>query len=122
MGVRTFLLACHSIPASPLTQRPLFHRVPFEPPNTHPIAGGLANPTTYREYCEVDHIIPLSKGDGDDPSNMQWLPREQHQAKTRRDLGCDRPGVRERAVRRLVNLSPDNAPVWTRLSARPMGG
>ena len=36
--------------------------------------------------CEVDHIVPLSKGGRDDPSNMQWLPREQHQDKTRPDL------------------------------------
>jgi len=35
---------------------------------------------------EVDHIVPLSKGGRDKPSNMQWLPREQHQDKTRPDL------------------------------------
>ena len=36
--------------------------------------------------CEVDHIVPLSKGERDDPSNMQWLPKTQHQEKTKRDL------------------------------------
>ena len=39
------------------------------------------------DRCEVDHVVPLSKGGRDDPSNMEWLPREQHQDKTRRDLG-----------------------------------
>jgi hypothetical protein len=38
------------------------------------------------DQCEVDHIIPLSKGGRDDPSNMQWLPKREHQEKTRRDL------------------------------------
>ena len=38
------------------------------------------------DHCEVDHIVPLSRGGRDDPSNMQWLPRAQHQDKTRRDL------------------------------------
>lgn len=33
--------------------------------------------------CEVDHIIPLSRGGADDPSNMQWLPRDVHREKTR---------------------------------------
>lgn len=47
---------------------------------THPRPPGC-------DHCEVDHIIPLGKGGRDDPSNMQWLPREQHQDKTRRDLG-----------------------------------
>ena len=39
------------------------------------------------DRCEVDHIVPLSKGGQDQPSNMQWLSREQHRDKTRRDLG-----------------------------------
>ena len=38
------------------------------------------------DRCEVDHIVPLSKGGRDDPSNMQWLPKAQHQDKTKRDL------------------------------------
>jgi hypothetical protein len=37
--------------------------------------------------CEVDRIVALNKGGRDDPSNMQWLPREQHQDKTRRERG-----------------------------------
>ncbi len=31
-------------------------------------------------------ILPLSKRGRDDPSNMQWLSREEHQNQTRRDL------------------------------------
>jgi len=31
---------------------------------------------------EVDHIIPLSKGGQDKPSNMQLLPKEVHKQKT----------------------------------------
>jgi hypothetical protein len=38
------------------------------------------------DHCEVDHIVPLSRGGRDDPSNMQWLPKTQHQDKTKRDL------------------------------------
>lgn len=36
--------------------------------------------------CEVDHIVPLSKGGRNDQSNMQWLSREQHRDKTRQHL------------------------------------
>ncbi len=46
---------------------------------THPKPPGCTQ-------CEVDHIIPLSKGGRDDPGNMQWLSRQQHRDKTRRDL------------------------------------
>lgn len=34
------------------------------------------------EGYEVDHIIPLSKGGQDTPSNMQLLPKELHKQKT----------------------------------------
>ena len=46
--------------------------------------------------CEVDHIVPLSKGGRDDARNMQWLPREQHRDKTRWELrrqGTGYPGT-----------------------------
>jgi 5-methylcytosine-specific restriction endonuclease McrA len=38
------------------------------------------------DRCQVDHVVPLGKGGADTPSNMQWLPKEQHQDKTKRDL------------------------------------
>jgi len=34
---------------------------------------------------EIDHIIPLSQGGSDDPSNMQLLTVSQHQQKTARE-------------------------------------
>ena len=34
---------------------------------------------------EIDHIIPLSQGGSDDPSNMQLLTVSQHRAKTSRE-------------------------------------
>ncbi len=46
---------------------------------THPKPPGCTQ-------CEVDHVIPLSKGGRDDPGNMQWLSKEQHKEKTKRDL------------------------------------
>ncbi len=32
--------------------------------------------------CEIDHIIPLSKGGRDEPSNMQLIPKTAHKQKT----------------------------------------
>jgi hypothetical protein len=48
-----------------------FKRVNPKPPGCH--------------RCEVDHIVPLHRGGADHPSNMQWLPRDVHQDKTRRE-------------------------------------
>ena len=37
----------------------------------------------------VDHIKPLCACGADDPSNMQWITKEDHKAKTRQDVrGC----------------------------------
>ena len=36
---------------------------------------------------EANQIVPQSAGVRDDPSNMQWLPREQHREKAWRHLG-----------------------------------
>src|SRR5690554_2217151 len=49
---------------------------------------------------EIDHIIPLSKGGTDDPSNMQLLTKAQHARKT----------ARERANR--SNYTYDTYPVY----------
>ena len=35
---------------------------------------------------DIDHRTPLAKGGTDDPSNMQWLSKGQHEAKTKRDF------------------------------------
>lgn len=35
--------------------------------------------------CEVDHIVPLHRGGSDTPGNLQWLPRDVHTDKTRRE-------------------------------------
>jgi 5-methylcytosine-specific restriction endonuclease McrA len=46
-----------------------------------------ANPTPLGcNECDVDHLVPLRKGGRVDLSNIQWLPREQHQDKTQRDF------------------------------------
>ncbi len=39
----------------------------------------------YNRY-EVDHAVRLSTGGRDDPNNMEWLPREWHENKTKPDL------------------------------------
>lgn len=36
--------------------------------------------------CEVDHIVPLSKGGADEPYNMQILSKGVHKQKTKMDL------------------------------------
>jgi hypothetical protein len=35
---------------------------------------------------DIDHHIPLAKGGPDDPANMQWLSKDQHKQKTKRNL------------------------------------
>lgn len=39
---------------------------------------------------EVDHIVPLSKGGSDTPSNMQLITKEQHKNKTASDKGSNK--------------------------------
>lgn len=36
---------------------------------------------------ETDHIVPLHRGGTDQPSNLQRLCRDCHEAKTRTDMG-----------------------------------
>jgi hypothetical protein len=33
---------------------------------------------------DVDHIVPLAQGGADKPSNMQWVPTEEHRRKNGR--------------------------------------
>lgn len=35
---------------------------------------------------EVDHVVPLCAGGPDDPSNMQWISKEDHRFKTLVDV------------------------------------
>ena len=37
------------------------------------------------EAHEVDHIVPLSQGGSDDPSNLRAINRDHHKAKTQRE-------------------------------------
>jgi len=61
-------------------RRPALPRFrPRKHKQTHPKLPGC-------HPCEVDPIIPLSKGGKDDPSNMQWLSKDQQRDKTKRDL------------------------------------
>lgn len=34
---------------------------------------------------DIDHIIPLSRGGPDHPTNMQWLRIDEHREKTRKE-------------------------------------
>ncbi|MEL7937664.1 HNH endonuclease [Pseudomonas delhiensis] len=38
-----------------------------------------------READEVDHVVPLSRGGTDDPSNLRAINRDCHKAKTQRE-------------------------------------
>lgn len=43
---------------------------------------------------EVDHIVPLSQGGTDDPSNLRAINRNCHRAKTQREAGGSRRRAR----------------------------
>lgn len=55
----------------------------FRKANPCPATGKIAGACP---GWEVDHRIPLCAGGADHPDNMQWLTREQHAEKTRRDV------------------------------------
>jgi 5-methylcytosine-specific restriction protein A len=62
--------------------------------NEHPLcvhcqAKGITKPAE-----ELDHILPISKGGGNEAENLQGLCKECHEAKTILDLGYkDRPEI-----------------------------
>lgn len=43
-----------------------------------------------RKATDVDHVVPLSKGGADDPSNYQSLCHEHHSTKTAAESGFKR--------------------------------
>ena len=53
----------------------------------HPLCAECERKGRVSEAVEIDHIIPLSKGGTNDPSNLQGLCLDHHQQKTARDKG-----------------------------------
>lgn len=55
---------------------------------------------------EIDHVVALCAGGADATTNMQWLTREDHRAKTRLDVMHCRM-ERQRVKRILTDTPPD---------------
>lgn len=53
-----------------------------------PATGNRAGPCP---GYDIDHRIALKCGGPDTPANMQWLTKDEHQAKTRREARLCRP-------------------------------
>lgn len=71
------------LPAADAAQRSKAARAEFTRQNPCPSTG------RYRGACpgfEVDHIEPLCAGGADIAANMQWISREDHKVKTRKDI------------------------------------
>lgn len=61
---------------------------------------------------EVDHIIPLSKGGTDDPSNMQLLTKEQHATKTAKERANNSNSTYSGYSTYKVNSTSSSTPVY----------
>jgi hypothetical protein len=66
----------YSTTGKPMVKRSASNKTAFLKSN-----GYSSTPYGY----EIDHIVPLSQGGSDDPSNMQLLSVQQHRAKTARE-------------------------------------
>lgn len=83
VSVVLFVSAIIGIGADARPQRDHKAVAAFQRANPCPSTGA------HRGACpghQVDHVTPLCAGGFDRPDNMQWLPVDEHQRKTRADL------------------------------------
>lgn len=66
--------------------------------SAHPLCVHCLEVNSYTEATQVDHIVALANGGGDDDENLQSLCKPCHAKKTADDLGwsikgCDASGL-----------------------------
>lgn len=77
------ILAATTLPADARIQRSKAAVAEFKRENPCPVNGAK------RGACpgwEVDHIMPLCSGGAEAKGNMQWLTKQAHAEKTKRDV------------------------------------